>query len=314
MKLPSLFARAQPDVAVGIAADRVTAIRVSRGGSGATVTAHAAEALPARAVEPVLNGTNVVDRAALSAALRRVFERLGQRPRRVALAVPDTIGKVSLLRFEKVPGRADDLDQMIRFQVRKAAPFRIEDAQVAWSPGARLEGGGREFVVVVSRRDVVREYEAACEALGAQAGTVDLASLNVVNAVLGEHGRPSGDWLLVHVTGQYATMAILRDGDLIFYRNRGAEADGNLGDLVHQTAMYYEDRLGGTGFTRVVLVGGAATHAGMESADWLRRNLEERLRSEVGILRADRVRFADRIAVDQARVDLYSPLIGLLQR
>ncbi len=315
MNFRSLFARSRPHVAVGMAADRVTAVSVARADRGITVTAHASEPLPAQAITPALNGTNIADRDAAAAALRRVFERLGQRPRAVALAVPDTIGKVSLLRFEKVPQRSDDLEQMIRFQVRKAAPFRVEDAQIAWSPGTSLPGGGREFVVVVTRRDVVREYEAVCEAVGAYAGTVDLATLNVINAVLASRERPSGDWLLVHVTSQYATMAILRDGDLIFFRNRGGEeSDGNLADLVHQTAMYYEDRLGGAGFSKVLLVGGAAAYAGMESGDWLRRNLEERLRTGVDIIRADRTRFADRITVDQAMFDMYSPLVGLLQR
>jgi Tfp pilus assembly PilM family ATPase len=314
MKPGSLFASSRPQVAVGIAADRVMAINVARGGEAPTITAHASEPLPAGAIDPQLNGTNIADRAAVTRALCRMFERIGQHPRRVALAVPDPIGKVSLLRFEKVPARAEDLDQLIRFQVRKAAPFRVEDAQIAHSPGAALDGGGREFVVVVTRRDVVREYEAACEAAGAHAGLVDLASLNVINAALAGHERPSGDWLLVHVTSHCATMVILRGGDLIFYRSRGEEAEGNLAGLVHQTAMYYEDRLGGTAFSRVVLVGAAAAYAGMESGDWLRRNLEERLRTDVQIMRPDGVRFADRIGVDQALFDLYSPLIGLLQR
>jgi hypothetical protein len=136
----------------------------------------------------------------------------------------------------------------------------------------------------------------------------------VINAVLAGRARPSGDWLLVHVTTHFATMAILRGGDLIFYRSRGEEAEGNLSDLVHQTAMYYEDRLGGTGFSRVVLVGAAAAYAGMESGDWLRRSLEERLRTSVQIMKPDGVQFANRISVDQASFDLYSPLIGLLQR
>ena len=44
-------------------------------------------------------------RAALVAALRSALDKLGSRPRRVALVIPDTAAKVSLLRFEKVPAR-----------------------------------------------------------------------------------------------------------------------------------------------------------------------------------------------------------------
>ena len=59
------------------------------------------------------------------------------KPRRVGLVVPDPVAKVSLVRFERVPARGQDLAELVRWQVRKAAPFRIEDAQVAFTPGPR---------------------------------------------------------------------------------------------------------------------------------------------------------------------------------
>ncbi len=69
---------------------------------------------------------------------------------------------------------------------------------------------------------------------------------------------PAGDWLLVHIAPDYASIAILRGEHLIFFRNRAADGEGTLADLVHQTAMYYEDRLSGDGFSRVVLAGGGS--------------------------------------------------------
>ena len=66
-----------------------------------------------------------------------MLDRLSSRPKRIALVLPDTVGKLSLVRFEKVPAKVEDLDQLIRWQVRKAAPFKIEDAQVSWVPGDR---------------------------------------------------------------------------------------------------------------------------------------------------------------------------------
>ena len=151
---------------------------------GLSVTAHAIEPLPPGAVVPSLNAPNIADPKAVASALRRVFERMGARPKRVALAIPDSVAKVSLLRFEKVPQRARDLDELVRWQVRKAAPFRIEDAQLTYMPGLKAADGATEFVVVMARKDIIREYEAVCEAAGAQAGVVDLTTFNVINAVL----------------------------------------------------------------------------------------------------------------------------------
>jgi hypothetical protein len=90
------------------------------------VSAHATELLPEQALVPALNAVNVRDRVTVSAALDRVLERLG-RPKRIGLVLADPVAKVSLVKLQQVPARAQDLDQVIRWQVKKTAPFSIDD-------------------------------------------------------------------------------------------------------------------------------------------------------------------------------------------
>jgi type IV pilus assembly protein PilM len=227
-----------PTVAVEIARHRLSAaLVVSRDGKLA-VAAHAVEMLPAGAINPSLNTSNIADPKTVADALRRVLDRLGSRPKRVALAIPDSVAKVSLLRFEKIPERQRDIDELVRWQVRKAAPFHVEDAQISHVTGHKGPDGTTEVVVVMARKDIVREYETVCEAAGAQAGIVDLTTFNVVNVVLAGQDAPQADadWLLVHVTPDDATMAIVRGEHLVFFRNRAADGEGSLADMVHQTA------------------------------------------------------------------------------
>ena len=106
----------------------------------------------------------------------RPVESLGLKPKRVALVIPDVAAKVSLVRFEQTPSRRDDLNQLIRWQVKKSTPFPVEDACLTYTPGAR-GAGGSEFVVVVARREIVREYEGVCEEVGIEAGLVDICHL-----------------------------------------------------------------------------------------------------------------------------------------
>ena len=83
----------------------------------------------------------------------------------------------------------------------------------------------------------------------------------------------------MHAAPEFATLIVVRNGRAIFYRNRAAEGVAyGMEDLVHQTAMYFEDRLGGASFSRVVLAGGSAFGAGAEG---LRRQIEERLGTRV---------------------------------
>jgi type IV pilus assembly protein PilM len=303
-----------PSVAVEIAANRISAAGLEWRAGQPVVAAHANEKLPDGALVPSLTSINAHDRAAIVAALGRVLERVG-RPRRVGLVVPDPVAKVSLVRFEQVPPRPQDLEQLIRWQVKKTAPFPIEDAQVSFVHGIRAMDG-QEFLVSLARRDVIEDYESLCAEAGAHAGIVDLATFNVANAVLAGSTPPAADWLLVHVAADYASIALLRGPHVLFFRNRTADTDGTLADLVHQTAMYYEDRLQGAGLGRVILAGAAGT-AGRQADDLeqVRRILESRLVTTV-----DRVdpraaaALTDRIAAAPVVLDMLSPLVGLLLR
>src|SRR3954465_6255777 len=313
--LPRWLSNRPPAAAVEINSRRGTAAVIADHGSTRVLTSYAGEPLAPGVVEATLNAPNVHDAAALTAAIRTVLDRLSSRPKRIALVLPDTVGKLSLVRFEKVPAKLQDLDQLIRWQVRKTAPFRIEDAQVSWVPGIIPPEGGREYIVTVARRDIIQSYERACEAAGTYAGIVDLATVNLVNAVMGTDARvdAAADWLLVHVAADYSTMAVIRGWSVIFFRTRTADKDDDLADLVHQTAMYHEDRLGGGGFGRVVLAG--ASLRGPDVAERLRRDLEVRLGTRVEALDfRGAVALRDRIAAAPELLDSLAPAIGLILR
>ena len=234
----SWLASPPPDAALELAPDSVSGAVVSARGSDATVQSFAFEPLPAGALVPSLTGQNVVDRPAVVAAIKAVMDRIG-RPKKVALVVPDLATRVSLVRFDQLPASREDLDQLIRWQVKKSAPFPIEEASLTWTPGSQAIEGGHEFVVALARRDVIREYESACESAGLHAGLIDLSTFSVVNCYLAGGRVPTGDWLVVQVRSDYTSIAIMRGGDVIFFRNRGEGEGDALADLVHQTTMYY---------------------------------------------------------------------------
>ncbi|HEY8536184.1 MAG TPA: pilus assembly protein PilM [Vicinamibacterales bacterium] len=305
--LARFFAPSRPDVAVEIGSRHVAALRL-RPGTPPGLAAHAVEPLPDGLVVPSMTARNLADPAAVSAVVGRVLKAVGG-ARQVALVVPDPVARVSIVRFEQTPPERD-LEAMLRWHVRKSVPFKMEDALLTWTPGATPAGGGAAFVTVVAQRAVVREYEQACTAAGAHPGIVDLATLNLVNLELAARGG-EGDWLLVHLAADYLSMAIVRGGALIFFRHRGAEEAVELADLVHQTAMYYEDRLDGRGFARVVLAAaGRRAVSGDAALEPLRRTLEERLRTRIEPIDASRAL----AAVGRQVPDQLAPLAGILLR
>ena len=310
MSLPSFLQQAPPGVAVDLAPGRVAVVRVERRGGTATLAGYGVETLPPGAITGALGALNMPDVPAVAAAITRAAGTAGARLNRVCLVVPDSSARVSIVKFETVPARPADLDELIRWQVKKTTPFSLDEAVVSHTPGASV-AGGHEFIVTVARRDVIAQYEQACERAGAHAGVVDLSTFNVVNAVLAAGRSTAGDWLLVHAAATYVSLAVLRDGHLIFYRTRGEESEGSVADLVHQTAMYYEDRLQGQHFARVLLAGGS-TAAGAEQ---LRQELSARLALDVTAVDPFRAAApAERGTLSPTLADALAPGIGILLR
>jgi Tfp pilus assembly PilM family ATPase len=305
--LASWLASPPLDAAIEIAPEAVSIAVLGGRGQNAVVQGYAVEPMPIGAVVPSLTATNMPDRDVVVRALRSACESVGVRPRRVALVVPDLVGKVSLVKFDRTPTRRDDLDQLIRWQVKKSTPFPIEDACVTHSPGAP-----GEFVVVAARREVIREYEGVCEEAGIEAGLVDLATIGVVNLFLSSGPAATGDWLVVHMRPEYTSIVILRREDMIFFRNRAEGDEEALPDVVHQTAMYYQDRLGGKGFTRVLLGGLGKAHGAVDMA---RRDLEEHMGTVVEPIDPTRgASLTDRIQATPELMATLSPLVGMLLR
>src|SRR5205814_191266 len=129
--------------------------------------------------------------------------------------------------------------------------------------------------------------------------------------VLAGEEPPVGDWLLVNVASGYASIAILRGPQLIFFRNRTSDTDGTLADLVHQTAMYYEDRLSGGAFSRLLLSGAAGDAPQASEVEEIRHSLEERLGLTVeNVDPRSAAALTDRISAAPVLLDTLAPLVG----
>ena len=311
-----LFTTPPPDVAVEIDSVQVAAARLAVRGGQPAIAAHASEALPTGAVAPGLAALNLPDVPVVAQTIGRVLTELGgPKPTRVALVVPDTVAKVSLLRLENVPPKSADLREIVKWQLKKSSPFPLEQAVLSLSPGGGADG--REFVATVARADVIHQYEQACAMAGVHAGLIDLATFSVINGIVRAASAPSGDpsrgdWLLVHVADTYLSLAVLRGESLLFFRNRSEETEGTLADLMHQTAMYYEDRLQGAGFTRVLIAGSTRLPGGHEP---VRRAVEARIGVTVELVDPRHAAaLQDRIVAAPELLDRLAPLVGVLVR
>ncbi len=226
-----------------------------QGESQDVVTAYVA--LRVGAVAAGLKGTNLIDRAQVSAAIRQALEQVTSgtkvKSRQVTVVVPDAAVRVLLLDFDSLPAKAADILPILRFRLRKLVPFEVEDAaityQVMQTPPSGATDNLVRTVVAVMPGSIRAEYEDAVREAGYEPGAVLSSSLACLSAVPNE-----GASLLVNRNANSVTTAISRSSELLLFRTLDfaessidpvaeALAVEELQQAVSVAVAYYEDTL-----------------------------------------------------------------------
>jgi hypothetical protein len=253
-----------PPLAVEIAPDRVTALRVGedRKTRQVRLEAHASADLPAGAIEIRLARPNVLAPEPVTLALRKILAAVAPGEHRVSLLLPDEVARAAILPFATLPRTRRELADLVRFRMAKSLPFKAEEAVLdlnvlAGSPGQPAGPAGASVLAVFAHREVIEQYESIVRSCGLWPGLVGLSTFELFNlfrARLAAGREPGTDALLLNVTRHYLAILVFRDHELIFYRckpfaAREAAADG-LAELrreIYTSLAFYQEKLLGRG-------------------------------------------------------------------
>jgi hypothetical protein len=251
----------RPLVAVEVRPRSVGVVRLAREGGRLGLAAAAAMDLPPGCLDLSIVQPNIADGEGFRRALRAALERAGVlEGARVALVLPDPVARVALLPHGEVAGHGRaQMEELIRFRLRKSVPFDIREARVAFaSPGSR---DADSVLVAAIHRAVLDGYEQACRGLGLEPGLVELSGLTLMAASFG--GRAAEDRLLVNWDDGYVTLLLARGEWPLLVRTLTGEAavePQQVAREVANTVLYYRERLGGPGLSEALLRAGALAH------------------------------------------------------
>jgi type IV pilus assembly protein PilM len=169
------------------------------------------------AIVPGLKPGNIVDRLAVTAAVRRALEEIGERHKahdaNLTLVIPDSAVRVLLLDFEALPARLAEALPLVRFRLKKLLPFDADEAMVTYQVMSSSKTVVRVLAVAIPR-DVLSEYETVAREAGFEPGSVLPSTLACLAAV--EDAEPM---LMVNANPIGVTVAIARGGVLLLHRS-----------------------------------------------------------------------------------------------
>jgi type IV pilus assembly protein PilM len=214
----------RPRLAVEVRAEGVVAARAED--ATALLTAMAKANLAEGAVAPGLKAGNIVDRTAVTAALRKVLDGVAgsgrERMRDVTVIVPDAAVRVLFVDFDQLPSKAVEALPVVRFRLKKLLPFDADEAMVSYQVMA-TEKDSVKLLAVAMPKAVLEEYESVVLAAGYLPGAV-LPSTLAALAGLDEAEVPV---LVVNAGLGTVTTAIVQSGMLMLHRSVDMSVSGN---------------------------------------------------------------------------------------
>jgi len=214
----------RPRLAVEVRAEGVVAARAED--AAALLTDVARADLAEGAVAPGLKVGNIVNRTAVTAALRKVLDGVAgsgrERIRDVTVIVPDAAVRVLFVDFDQLPSKAAEALPVVRFRLKKLLPFDADEAMVSYQVMATGKDSVKLLAVAMPKA-VLEEYESAVLAAGYLPGAV-LPSTLAALAGLDEAEAPV---LVVNAGLGTVTTAIVQAGVLTLHRS----VDMGAGDM-----------------------------------------------------------------------------------
>jgi len=240
----------RPTVAIEVRASSVGVLRVRRDKRRLAVNAAAVMELPPGTLSLSLTQPNILDVPRFRQAVHGALERAGiLGGAKVALVLPDAAARVALVPAVEVPTRkAAEIDELLRFRLRKSIPFEVREARLAYALAG--DRSADTIVAATAFGPVVDQYEEVCRSLGLEPGLVEIAGLALARAAFPPPA--SGEGLLVNWDEGYVTIVLTRNGWPILLRTLSGGSVASPGDVVREvssTLIYYRERLGGSGVT-----------------------------------------------------------------
>ena len=257
-----------PPVAIALGADSFSLVRLAKDKKTKAIKLASQQVVevPADLVATEVFQLTMRDTSRMTALVSGAIGRCGGRAEKISLVLPDYLARVALLHFEDLPGSRKEMIGMVRWKMKKAVPFKVEEAAVDYEilPGAG-PGGGHSVLAVLMPLAIVEEHESFFRRQGIRAGLIDLSTFCIARLyrpVVDSEVPAGGDFMLINAGSCSLAAMIYRGGVPIFYRCKTFGFDQKIDPagtlrLLHReiqaSLLYYQERLDGRHLSRVYM-------------------------------------------------------------
>ena len=200
------------------------AITVRRRGARVEVCGGRALRFGDELLQPSVQEPNVRQPDKFIESVREVLAPLAKREKRVAVALPDSVGHVYLLSIDTPFKNHAEGSEIVRWQLKDLLPPQLTDYALDYQVLGNRDSGERHVLASVMAIDVLRQYEELLAVAGFSAALIDFHALNLYNAY---HSRIElgNDFFLVGVDDDQLCLLAFENRQLDLCRSKTVPHD-----------------------------------------------------------------------------------------
>src|SRR6186997_2786428 len=198
-------------VGLDIGSSAVKAVELKSAGKGFKVTAFAIEPIPP---DSIVDGA-IIDGAAVTDAIRRLFENKAFKTKEVAASLS---GNAVIVKKITLPVMTQtELDESIYWEAEQYIPFDIQDVNLDYQildPGTGPDSrGSMEVLLVAAKKEKIGDYTGVIAQAGRSAVIVDVDAFALQNAFDVNYGLEGGQVVVLLNAGASAININILQGD-----------------------------------------------------------------------------------------------------
>lgn len=175
---------------------------------------------------------NLVDRFRFVSQLREILAPLADREERIALSLPDRVGRMLLTEVETGFKTRQEGLEILKWQLKGSLPDEPRHTRIDFQNLGQTESGSHRFLVAVMRADILKEYEDAIEEAGFGAAHIDFHSMNLYAHYRSRFNLDEA-LVLVGLEGDSFSLHYFLQGQLVYARSKvvGNQSQGLFQEL-----------------------------------------------------------------------------------
>jgi type IV pilus assembly protein PilM len=162
---------------------------------------------------------NILDQPRFIAAVQATLRSLSAGEDRIALSLPDSIGRILLTEVDNLFKSREEGIEVVKWQLKKSLPAEAKDVQLDYQVLEKTETGRYRLAVSMIVRSVLRQYEDVLADAGYHPVIIDFHSLNLYNYYRSRLDL-GDDFILVGIDGGLLGLQFFQGKIPCFHRHK----------------------------------------------------------------------------------------------